>query len=195
MKKNILIIGVILLVIGIILGALGPSLFTTSPELVAENSDTYSYSTGDTVEVYGEITDEGSMLGIYAYELNGVFTFGSSEDIGDVGDDVIVVAEYHEALLGLTGYWEATSTASPVPYMLPGIVLAIIGAVLLLLGLVKKENAPQQPVQNQYNPQYQQEQPYQQNEQAPPQQTQNYAPQPEYSPPPQEQNDQGPPKF
>lgn len=213
MKKNIVIIGVILLVIGIILGALGPVLFTTSPQKLAADRDqnglTYnSYSAGDTVTVYGKITYEKqtNLLGntAYTYELNGDgdsendgdFNFVSSTDVGNVGDNVIVKLELQEqGFLGISAeYWEATATVSPVVYMLPGIVLAIIGAVLLLLGLVKKENGPQQPVQNQYNPQYQQEQHYQQNEQAPPQQTQNYAPQPEYYPP-QEQNEQGPPRF
>ncbi len=212
MKKNILIIGVILLVIGVVLGALGPSLFTTSPQKLAADRDqnglTYnSYSAGDSVTVYGKITYEKqtNFLGntAYTYELNGDgdsendgdFGFISSTDVGNVGDNVVVKLELQEqGFLGISAeYWEATATISPVVYMAPGILIAVIGAVLLLLGLVKKENAPQQPVQNQYNPQYQQEQPYQQP--APQQYQQPAHAEPEYYQPPQEQNNQGPPKF
>ena len=208
MKKNILIIGVILLVIGVVLGALGPSLFTTSPQKLAADRDqnglTYnSYSAGDTVTVYGKITymHETNILGkkIFSYELNGDgdldndgdLTFMSSTDVGQVGDTVVLKLELQEQNFGITTeYWEAVGTVSPVVYMLPGIGLAIIGAVILLVGLVKKEEPPQ-PVQNpQYNQQYQQEQAAPQ--QQPPQP--GYAPQPEYYQP-QEQNNQGPPKF
>ena len=212
MKKNILIIGVILLVIGIVLGALGPSLFTTSPEKLAADRDqnglTYnSYSAGDTVTVYGKITyvHQTSFLGntVYTYELNGDgdsendgdFGFMSSTDVGSVGDSVVVKLQLQEqGFMGISAeYWETTAKVSPALYMLPGILLAIIGGIMLLVGLVKKDRGVPQPVQGQqYNPQYQQGQPYQQAEQAPPQYQQT-APQPEYYQPPEE--NQGPPKF
>jgi|GEM_PF-3476761 len=200
MKKNIVIIGLVILIIGIVLAASGPYLFTKSPQSVAANTD--KYSTGDTVMVYGRITDEkhGSILGtdVYRYELNGDgdmdndgdLIITSSGDIGNVGDNVVAKLELKNPLdaLGVssTKFWEVNMTASPVIYEMPGIIVAVIGVIILLAGVVKKENASQQPVQNQYNPQYQQQQPYQQ--------TQNYAPQPEYYPP-QEQNNQGPPTF
>ena len=183
MKKNIVIIGVILLVIGLVIGALGPTLFTTSPQKLAadraQNGLTYnSYSAGDTVTVYGKITyaHQTSFFGnsVYTYELNGDgdsendgdFTFMSSEDLGPVGENIVVKLQLQEqGLLGINAeYWEATAKVSPVLYMLPGIVLAIIGGVFLLVGIVKKEAVPQ-PM---YGQQYQQGQPYQQNEQAPP---------------------------
>ena len=208
MKKNILITGVILLVIGLIIGALGPALFTTSPQKLAADRDqnglTYnSYSAGDTVTVYGKITymHETNILGkkIFSYELNGDgdldndgdFTFMSSTDVGQVGDAVVLKLELQEQTFGITTeYWEATAKVSPVLYMLPGTGLAIIGVVLLLVGLMKKDDVPQQ-----YNPQYQQGQPYPQNEQAPPPYQEPAPAQPEYYQPPQEQNNQGPPKF
>ena len=204
MKKNILIIGVILLVIGIVLGALGPMLFTTSPQKLAadRSGSAYDhYSAGDAVTVYGKITYEQNViiLGGHIYELNGDgdpnnnddFGFMSSTDVGDVGDTVLLKLQLKN--VGSVEYWEETEKASPVPYMLPGILLAVIGGIMLLVGLVKKDGNPQ-PVQNQqYNPQYQQGQPYQQAEQAPPQYQQTAPPQPEYYQPSEE--NQGPPKF
>ena len=208
MKKNIVIIGVVLLALGVVLAALGPALFTTSPEKLAADRDqnglTYnSYSAGDTVTVYGKITyvHQTSALGntVYTYELNGDgdsendgdFGFFSSTDIGGVGDSVVVKLELHEQGLGVISaeYWEAAATISPVVYMLPGILIAVIGGIILLVGLVKKDDVPQQPAQNQQYNQYPQAQA------PPPAAPQGYAPapQPEYYQP-QEENP-GPPRF
>ncbi len=207
MKKNIVIIGVVLLALGVVLAALGPALFTTSPEKLAadrdQNNFTYnSYSAGDTVTVYGKITymHEANILGkkIFSYELNGDgdldndgdFTFISYTDVGKLGDAVILKLELQEQNFGITTeYWEATATISPVVYMLPGILIAVIGVIILLVGLVKKDDVPQQPMQTQQYNQYPQQQT------PPPAAPQEYAPapQPEYYQP-QEENP-GPPRF
>ncbi len=59
-----------------------------------------------------------------------------------------------------------------------------LGVLENFAGLIKKDEGPQQPVQNQYNPQYQQQQPYQQPAPAQPEYYQS-----------QEQENQGPPRF
>lgn len=203
MKKNIVVMGVIILISGIILAAIGLSVLAESPQFVAANTD--KYSTGDTVTVYGKITEEKHLriLGtdVYRYELNGDgdmdndgdLIVASSEDIGNVGDNLIVKLELENPLdaLGVeyssANFWEVNRTASPLRYEMPGIIVAVIGGIDILAGAVTKENAVQAPEYQQYSLQYQQ----QPAGQRPPQ---NYAPQPEYYPP-QEQNEQGPPKF
>ncbi len=191
MKKGIVIVGVILLVIGILL-----TLVSLLPVLTAKsigdmkedfNEDTgefKSYSDGDEIYITGEITEETSSLGVYAYELdNEEFGFSSGEDIGDEGDTVILLCEVKEmSIMGISvETLEAKAVYKPFNIItILGIILLIVGIIVMIVG-AKKGAAPVAPAQPPMEqPPYQQP-PYQQPPyQQPPMQ------QPPYQPPPQQ---------
>ncbi len=146
MNKKILTGGAVLLILGLVFVVLvqfvmmpsGTDWKTASSEL--ENSDV-----GTSMWVTGEITNEGqiSMLGmdIYTYQLENVDrpTILSSIDIGNVGDNVLIEVEKTSE-----GTYEISKQAKTPPIFYIGILLAVIGAILILVAYLKgrKEELP-----------------------------------------------------
>ncbi|MFW5907264.1 MAG: hypothetical protein ACOC55_04020 [Candidatus Natronoplasma sp.] len=205
----ILIIGIVLAAIGFT-GILNKSAEDLEADYNDEEAEFESYDEGDTVTVTGEVTNktktdwvEGE---VYAYELDDTdFGFISSEDIADEGDTVTVNLEcQEESIMGSSFEYMEAKSVQKIPLMgILGIVIAIVGGIIAVVGFIKgngeEEQAPyqtggarQQPDQQ---PGYQRQQPGQ--PQQPPQQQQPQQQQPgqqprQQQPPAAAQGTQGP---
>ena len=75
----------------------------------------------------------------YTMEGGGNWSFISSEDVGDEGDQITVTVELKEFTMfnETLQYWEAVEVISPVMYYL-WLVLMIIGGAVLIVGVLRK---------------------------------------------------------
>lgn len=136
-KRALILLGTILLIIGISLAATIIPLITHTPEEYDLWAKDKNRKQGDTFWVAGTIAEKG----FFAYRLKGSnISFMCLEDIGSKGDFVIV-----EIGIDTTGLPIARSTTSPYIVLMPGIILAIIGAIIVFIAFVigKRKTHPQ----------------------------------------------------
>jgi hypothetical protein len=152
-----LIIGIIIFIIGVILMiiALVGFIDDLSAIKVSELEDDYdsesntfkSYDIGDEIKIKGEITyeEDVSAFGLgHAYFFDNVsILFLSYDDIGDVGDEVVIRCEVKETTFGgKQEYLEVKSSiqeGTGLVCVLGSAIILIIGIVFLIIGFIKRK--------------------------------------------------------
>jgi hypothetical protein len=194
MKKGLVIVGIILLVVGLLMMLfMWPLIGTKTWEEMQDEEP----KDGETYKIIGEITDEGTFMGITVYEIDdGDGAWFADSDEFNKGDTVIVEYTYDEDKLSdienmsdpmdMLSALDAKMYKVPTPLGIIGLILLIIGVILLIVGAVTSKAAPAPPPEQPPMGQPPMQDPYQQPPpgqpyQPPPQQP---PPQQPYQPPP-----------
>jgi hypothetical protein len=148
LKRLPVIIGFIMMLAGVVLIfalpiMLVPVITETSEEV---NNDfepgamkfaTYA-SFGD-FTISGTLTEEWRNQSFYYYRIDdSEYFLSASEDIGDVDDDVLLRVRVTQDKVKDEDYLLVIEKRSQLPYNIPGFVILVIGALLFIIGIVRK---------------------------------------------------------
>jgi len=145
-KRIFLLTGIILILIGIILAMTLFQIITINPQQIKndEDLDNYgwkSYDPGDEIIINGKITEEKIFYDKgereFGYILNNYLRISSTNDLGDKGDNIIVICEIKEMSTPSINngtpfeYFKVKSTINPFLLFLPGVIIFIIGILII----------------------------------------------------------------
>jgi len=149
LKRLPVIIGSIMMIAGVVLiFALPIMLIPVLTETSEQVNDDFepgamkfaTYATYGDFTISGVLTEENRTIGgIYRYRIDdSEFDLTASEDIGDVDDEVLLKVRVAQDKLTDEDYLVVIEKKSSLPYNIPGFVILIIGALLFIIGIVRK---------------------------------------------------------
>jgi hypothetical protein len=148
LKRIPVIIGFIMMLAGVVLiFALPIMLVPVITETSEDVNNDYepgamkfrSYAGYGDFTISGILTEEERNQSIYYYHIDdSEFFISSSEDIGDVDDEVLLRVKVAQDKITDEDYLVVINKQSQIPYNVPGFAILIIGALLFIMGIVRK---------------------------------------------------------